>query len=94
MNYDMNKENVFISLEEEVEVFVLVFLFLERIYFVTILQLIFEIVEEFLEYFMDFVNGSNVKGRKFIGMCCLYVDDLFIIGILEFLEKFKKVVKL
>ena len=28
-----------------------------------------------------------------IGMCCLHVDDLFITGTPEFLEKFKKVVK-
>ena len=37
-----------------------------------------EIVEELLEHFMDPVNGSNAKGRKPIGMCCLHVDDLFI----------------
>ena len=42
---------------------------------------------------MDPVNGSNAKGRKPIGMCCLHVDDLFITGTPEFLEKFKKVVK-
>ena len=56
-------------------------------------QLTPEIVEELLEHFMDPVNGSNAKGRKPIGMCCLHVDDLFITGTPEFLEKFKKVVK-
>ena len=35
----------------------------------------------------------NAKGRKPIGMCCLRVDDLFITGTPEFLDKFKKVVK-
>ena len=35
----------------------------------------------------------NAKGRKPIGMCCLHVDDLFITGTPEFLQKFKKVVK-
>ena len=29
---------------------------------------------------MDPVNGSNAKGRKPIGMCCLHVDDLFMTG--------------
>ena len=42
---------------------------------------------------MDPVNGSNAKGRKTIGMCCLHVDDLFITGTPEFLEKFKKKVR-
>eukprot|EP00435_Cladocopium_sp_Y103_P009394 s2970_g2.t1 len=54
-----------------------------------------EIVEELLEHFMDPVNGSNAKGRKPIGMCCLHVDnlfiDLFITGTPDFPEKFKKV---
>ena len=42
---------------------------------------------------MDPVNGSNAKGRKPIGMCCLHVNDLFIAGTPDFLERFKKVVK-
>ena len=42
---------------------------------------------------MDSVNGSNATGRRLIGMCCLHVDDLFITGTPEFLEKFKRVVK-
>ena len=94
MNHDMNKENVSTSLEEEeAEVLVSVFLPSERTYLATTPQLTPEIVEELLEHFMDPVNGSNAKGRKPIGMCCLHVDDLFITGTPEFLEKFKKVVK-
>ena len=42
---------------------------------------------------MDPVNGSNAKGRKPIGMCCLHVDDLFITGHSRLSEKFKRVVK-
>ena len=49
MNYDLNKENVSTSLEEEAEVLVSVFLPSERTYFVTTLQLTPEIVEEFLD---------------------------------------------
>ena len=93
MIHDMNKDNVSISLEEEAEVLVSVFLPSERTYLATTPQLTPEIVEQLLEHFMDPVNGSNAKGRKFIGMCCLHVDDLFITGTPEFLEKFKKVVK-
>ena len=33
------------------------------------------------------------REEKPIGMCCLYVDDLFFSGTPEFLEQFKKVVK-
>ena len=90
MNHELNKENVSTSLEEEAEVLVSVFLPSERTYLATTPQLTPEIVEELLEHFMDPVNGSNAKGRKPIGMCCLHVDDLFITGTLE---KFKKVVK-
>ena len=93
MNHDMNKENVSTSLEEEAEVLVSVFLPSERTYLATTPQLTPEIVEELLEHSMDPVNGSNAKGRKPIGMCCLHADDLFITGTPEFLEKFKKVVK-
>ena len=93
MNHDMNKENVSTSLEEEAEVLVSVFLPSECTYLATTPQLTPEIVEELLEHFMDPVNGSNAKGRKPIGMCCLHVDDLFIAGTPEFLGKFKKVVK-
>ena len=56
-------------------------------------QLTPEIVEELLEHFMDPVNGSNAKGRKPIGMCCLHVDDLFIAGTPELLKKFKRVIR-
>ena len=42
---------------------------------------------------MDPANGSNAKGRKPIGMCCLHVDEHVITGTPDFLEKFKKVVK-
>ena len=90
MNHDMNKELIATSLEEEAEVLVSIFLPSERTYIATTPQLTPEIVEELLEHFMD---GSNAKGRKPIGMCCLHVDDLFITGTPEFLEKFKKVVK-
>ena len=93
VNHDLNKENVSTSLEEEAEVLVSAFLPSERTYLATTPQLTPEIVEELLEHFMDPVNGSNAKGRKPIGMCCLHVDDLFITGTPEFLEKFKKVVK-
>jgi len=80
-------------LEEEAEVLASVFLPSERTYLATTPQLTPEIVEELLEHFMDPVNGSNAKERKPIGMCCLHVDDSFITGTPEFLEKFKKVVK-
>ena len=65
----------------------------QRSYLANTPQLTPEIVEELLEHFMDPVNGSNAKGRKPIGMCCLHVDDLFITGTPEFLEKFKRIVK-
>ena len=93
MNHDMNKELIATTLEEEAEVLVSIFLPSERTYLATAPQLTPEIVEELLEHFMDRVNGSNAKGRKPIGMCCLHVDDLFSTGTPEFLEKFKKVVK-
>eukprot|EP00435_Cladocopium_sp_Y103_P053174 s3094_g17.t1 len=89
----MNKENIQASLEEEAEGLVSVFLPSERTYLATTPQLTPEIVEKLLEHLVDPVNGSNAKGRKPIGMCCLHVDDLFITGTPEFLEKFKKVVK-
>ena len=93
MNHDMNKELIPTSLEEEeAEVLVSIFLPSEPTYLATTPQLTPEIVEELLEHFMD-VNGSNAKGRKPIGMCCLHVDDLFIAGTPDFLEKFKKVAK-
>ena len=93
MNHDMHKELMPTSLEEEAEVLVSIFLPSERTYLATTPQLTPEIVEELLEHFMDPVNGSSAKGRKSIGMCCLHVDDLFITGTPDFLEKFKKVVK-
>ena len=92
MNHDMNKELIATSLEEA-EVLVSIFLPSERTYLAMAPQLTPEIVEALLEHFMDPVNGSNAKGRKPIGMCCLHVDDLFITGTPEFLEKFKRLVK-
>ena len=38
---------------------------------------------------MDPVHGSKSKGRKSIGMGCLHVDDLFVTGTPDFLEKSK-----
>ena len=93
MYHDMNKELIATSLEEEAEVLVSIFLPSERTYLATTPQLTPEIVEELLGHFMDPVNGSNAKGRKPIGTCCLHVDDLFITGTPEFLEKFKRVAK-
>ena len=89
MNHDMNKELIPTSLEEEAEVLVAVFLPSDRTYLATIL-LTPEIVGELLEHFMDPVNGSNAKGRKPIGMCCLHVDDLFITGTPEFWRSSRK----
>ena len=93
MNVDMRKEKNQSALEEEAETPVSIFLPAERTYLATVPQLTPEVVEELLEHFMDPVNGSNAKGRKTIGMCCLHVDDLFITGTPEFLEKFKKKVR-
>ena len=93
MNADIRKEKNFISLEEEAEVLVSIFLPAERAYLASTPQLTPEVVEELLEHFMDPVHGSNSKGRKTIGMCCLHVDDLFVTGTPEFLEKFKNKVK-
>ena len=94
MNADMRKEKNLISLEEEEEAEVLVSLFsAERAYLVSVPQLTPEVVEELLEHFMDPVHGSNSKGRKTIDMCCLHVDDLFVTGTPDFLEKFKHKVK-
>ena len=90
MNADIRKEKNFISLEEEAEVLVSIFLPAERAYLASTPQLTPEVVEELLEHFMDPVHGSNSKGRKTIGMCCLHVDDLFVTGTPDFLEKFKK----
>ena len=93
MNVDMRKEKNQSALEEDAETLVSIFLPAERTYLATVPQLTPEVVEELLEHFMDPVNGSNAKGRKTIGMCCLHVDDLFITGTPEFLEKFKKKVR-
>ena len=89
----LEQRNVSTSLEEEAEVLVSVDLLSERTYLATTPQLTPEIIEELLEHFMDPVDGSNAKGRKPIGMCCLHVDGLFITGTPEFLETFKKVVE-
>ena len=93
MNADIRKEKNYISLEEEAEVLVSIFLPAERAYLASTPQLTPEVVEELLEHFMDPVHGSNSKGRKTIGMCCLHVDDLFVTGTPDFLEKFKSKVK-
>ena len=93
MNADIRKEKNFISLEEEAEVLVSIFLPAELAYLASTPQLTPEVVEELLEHFMDPVHGSNSKGRKTIGMCCLHVDDLFVTGTPDFLEKFKNKVK-
>ena len=93
MNADIRKEKNFISLEEEAEVLVSIFLPAERAYLASTPQLTPEVVEELLEHFMDPVHGSNSKGRKTIGMCCLHVDDLFVTGTPDFLKKFKNKVK-
>ena len=93
MNADIRKEKNLISLEEEAEVLVSIFLPAERAYLASTPQLTPEVVEELLEHFMDPVHGSNSKGRKTIGMCCLHVDDLFVTGTPDFLEKFKNKVK-
>ena len=93
MNVDIRKEKNLISLEEEAEVLVSIFLPAERAYLASTPQLTPEVVEELLEHFMDPVHGSNSKGRKTIGMCCLHVDDLFVTGTPDFLEKFKSKVK-
>ena len=77
-------------MEEEAEVLVSIFLPSERTYLATTPQLTPEIVEEPLEHFMDPVNGSNAKGIRPIGMCCVHVDDLFITGTPDFLEKLKE----
>ena len=93
MNADTRKEKNLISLEEEAEVLVPIFLPAERTYLASVPQLTPEVVEELLEHFMDPVHGSNSKGRKTIGMCCLHVDDLFVTGTPDFPEKFKSKVK-
>ena len=93
MNADIRKEKNLIPLEEEAEVLVSIFLPAERSYLASTPQLTPEVVEELLEHFMDPVHGSNSKGRKTIGMCCLHVDDLFVTGTPDFLEKFKSKVK-
>ena len=93
MNADIRKEKNFVSPEEEAEVLVSIFLPAERAYLASTPQLTPEVVEELLEHFMDPVHGSNSKGRKTIGMCCLHVDDLFVTGTPDFLEKFKSKVK-
>ena len=61
MNVDMRKEWIFLPAG--------------RTYLATVPQLTPEVVEELLEHFMDPVHGSNAKGRKTIGMCCLHVDE-------------------
>ena len=93
MNSDIRKEKNLISLEEEAEILVSIFLPAERTYLASAPQLTPEVVEELLEHFMDPVHGSNSKGRKTIGMCYLHVDDLFVTGTPEFLEKFKSTAK-
>ena len=93
MNADIRKEKNLISLEEEAEVLASIFLPAERAYLASTPQLTPEVVEELLEHFMDPVHGSDSKGRKTVGMCCLHVDGLFVTGTPDFLEKFKSKVK-
>ena len=82
------------TLEEEAETLVSLFLPAEHTYTVTQTpQLTPEVVEELLEHFMDPVHGSNSKNRSPIGMCCLHVDDLFVTGNDIFLKQFKDIVK-
>ena len=82
------------TLEEEAETLVSLFLPAEHTYTVTQTpQLTPEVVEELLEHFMDPVHGSNSKNRSPIGMCCLHVNDLFVTGNDIFLKQFKEIVK-
>ena len=71
MNTDMRKEKNLISLEEEDDVLVTIFLPAERTFFASVPQLTPEVVEGLLEHLMDPLHGSNSKGRKTMGMCCL-----------------------
>ena len=80
MHPGMNKELIPTSLEEEAEVLVSIFLPSVGTYLSMTPRLTPEVVEELLEHLMDPVSGSNAKGRKPIGMCCLHVGDLFITG--------------
>ena len=76
-NKDIRNEKNAVTLEEEAETLVSLFLPAEHTYTVTQTpQLTPEVVEELLEHFMDPVHGSNSKNRSPIGMCCLHVDDL------------------
>ena len=93
MNADIRKEKNLISVEEEAEVLASIFLPAERAYLASTPQLTPEVVEELLEHFMDPVHGSNSQGKKTIGMCCLHVDDLFVTGTPDFLEKSESKVK-
>ena len=84
MNVDIRREKNQSALEEEAETLVSIFLPAERTYLATVPQLTPEVVEELLE---------QEERPLAIGMCCLHVDDLFITGTPEFLEKFKKKVR-
>ena len=93
-NNDIRNEKNTVTLEEEAETLVSIFLPAEHTYTVTQTpQLTPEVVEELLEHFMDPVRGSNSKNRSPIGMCCLHVDDLFVTGNDIFLKQFKDIVK-
>ena len=73
-NKDIRNEKNAVTLEEEAETLVSLFLPAEHTYTVTQTpQLTPEVVEELLEHFMDPVHGSNSKNRSPIGMCCLHV---------------------
>jgi hypothetical protein len=55
-----------------------------------------QFTKQFRNVLTIFIRVSSTVGLaniQPIGMCCLHVDDLFITGTPEFLEKFKKVVK-
>ena len=93
-NKDIRNEKNAVTLEEEAETLVSLFLPAEHTYTVTQTpQLTPEVVEELLEHFMDPVHGSKSKNRSPIGMCCLHVDDLFVTGNDIFLKQFKDIVK-
>jgi len=83
MNADIRKERILYHLKKKLK-FLSIFLPAERAYLASTPQLTPEVVEELLEHFMDPVHGSNSKGRKTIGMCCLHVDDLFVTGTPDF----------
>ena len=51
-------------------------------------------VDKAVDYLLDPVSGNNAKNRKPVGIICLHVDDLFMVGGPEFdkrvLERLRK----